>query len=243
MELTVMNKTNKRFLIASIVAALTVGLIYQGAYFMWGEHYITFFKGIFRNPLQVGAFSPCSRFVAKEITKYVAQTPSDKTIRILEVGAGSGVFTTELESLLAKRTGDYHVDVIEIDPHYCDILTKRFASNEHFSIHCVDVSTFGPDTAYDFIISSVPFNTMDNEIIRRILDSYKKLITSGGVISYVEHLWLPELKGYFLRGADKAVYTQRRDLINSFKDTYVFETTRVYANITPLNVYHLRITQ
>lgn len=241
MELTLMNKTHKRLIIVSFVALLSIGLIYKGAYYLWGEHYLTFFKGIIRNPLQVGAFSPCTRFVAKEITKYVAQAPGNAPLRILEVGAGSGVFTTQLESMLANRSGDYTVDVIEIDPYYCQLLQERFNNNPHFVIHCTDVSTFKSDSSYDFIVSSVPFNTMDNEIIKKILDSYVSLIKPNGIVSYVEHIWLPELKGYFLKGEDKNVYTQRRHLINAFRDQYIFETTKVYANITPLNIYHLRI--
>lgn len=243
MELTLMNKSNKRFLVAAFVILCSVGILYKGAQYLWGEHYLTFFKGIVRNPLQVGAFSPCTRFVAKEITKYVGSVPADQPVRILEVGAGSGVFTTQLESMLAGRSGDYIVDVIEIDPHYCQLLQERFKDNPHFVIHCTDVSTFQASSKYDYIVSSVPFNTMDNDVIKRILDSYTKLITPEGVISYVEHLWLPELKGYFMRGADKQIYAERRALINGFKDAHVFETVTVYANITPLYVYHLRIAQ
>ena len=241
MEVSMTKKNSHRILKYALALALTTLVAYQGAYFLWGEHYLTFFKGIARNPLQVGAFSPCTKFVAQEITKYIAQVDQQTPLRILEVGGGSGIFTTQLEKILAGRAGAYHVDVIEIDPDYCSLLTQRFKNNSNFSIHCINMADFTADQPYDFIVSSLPFNTLDHALVKNILDRYQEIIKPSGIISYIEHIWLPEIKEFFMQGALKQEYCAKRTMINTFRDKNLFETATVYANITPLHIYHLKI--
>jgi phosphatidylethanolamine/phosphatidyl-N-methylethanolamine N-methyltransferase len=58
---------------------------------------------------QKGAVAPSSRFLARAITAHVE--PSD---RVLEIGAGNGVFTERL----ARDVSDDRLHVLEIDPEY-----------------------------------------------------------------------------------------------------------------------------
>lgn len=235
------SKMNRIILKIALGILVTGIFLYQGARIMWGEHYLTFFKGILRNPLQVGAFSPCSVFVAKEITKYVAADKKSDTLRVLEVGAGSGVLTTQLEKVLQDRKGSYILDVIEIDQEYCDLLKKRFAHSPNVTIHCIDVTKFNAPAKYDYIITTLPFNVMDTELIARILKQYEHMIANNGILSYVEHIGLPALKEKTLSGKEKELFSEKRTTVNSFKDKYLLETTNVYRNITPLYVHHLKI--
>ena len=234
-------KQKNSYLKWSIFTLLSVALVYKGAQALWGEHYLTFFKGALKNPLQVGAFSPCSTFVADEITKHIAHSDSEKTVRVLEVGAGSGVFTTKIEDVLKKRNKPYQVDVIEIDPEYVDLLQKRFASNEQVAVYNHNIVDWKPGYTYDYIISALPFTNMKIEDIEAILGSYKGMITNGGIISYIEHMWLPDIKGRFLSADKKEAYQKKRSLISSFKEASVFESVPVWVNITPVYVHHLRI--
>lgn len=215
-------------------------LIYQGARVLWGEDYMTFFKGALRNPFRVGAVSPCSVFVAYEIIKYVAQN-NQQALRVLEVGGGSGALTRELEKVLTNKKVDYILDVIEIDPEYSALLQKRFAHNKNITIYCKNVLEFNPGYQYDYIISSLPFTTMDTELITQILKYYEAMIISGGILSYVEHMWFPELQQKMLNGDEKQLFAKKRTVVNTFKDTYLMETVNVYRNITPLYVHHLQI--
>ncbi len=231
-----------RFLTKCIIALLVSSFVlYQGARILWGEHYMTFFKGIVRNPLQVGAFSPCSVFVAQEITKYVASDTKQGSLRVLEVGAGSGVLTTDLEKALQKRGGEYILDVIEIDPEYAALLKKRFENNKNVAIHCIDINDFNVEQRYDYLISTLPFNVMDNSVIKQIFQQYEKMVAPNGVLSYVEHMWLPDIKEKTLSGTEKQAFIEKRTIVNSFKDKYLVETVNVYRNITPLYVHHLKI--
>jgi len=233
-----MNRFIVKFAIAILVSSF---VIYQAAHIMWGEHYMIFFRGIIRNPLQVGAFSPCSVFVAQEITKYVAADTKEGVVRVLEVGAGSGVLTTKLENVLKHTGRDYILDVIEIDPDYCALLKKRFEDNKNVTIHCVNILDFNAADNYDYLVSTLPFNVMDTAVIKNIFEQYEKMIVPNGILSYVEHIWLPDIKEKTLSGAEKQLFVEKRTTVNDFKDKYFLETVNIYRNITPLYVHHLQI--
>ena len=75
----------------SITLGVLLGLAlaggaYNGSRYLWGKNISLFVKGIARDGLTVGALSPCSTFVAKACTKYIAAHEGPKNI--LEVGAG-----------------------------------------------------------------------------------------------------------------------------------------------------------
>lgn len=233
---------NRRFFSIVVITLLLISGIYKGAHYFWGEHYVTFFKGIVRNPSQVGAVTPASVFVAHEITSPIRNYPKDTPLRVLEVGGGSGIFTTAIEAALADHSGDYTVDVVEIDPEYCAVLEERFKSNKHIAIHCENILNFNADEPYHIIVSSLPFNTLDTNLVRHILQKYQQLVVSGGSISFVEHMWFPSLTELLKRGEDKKDFRTRRALIKEFRESYPHDVVSVYANISPMYVYHLTIS-
>lgn len=120
-----MNSKVKKSLIVIILLA---GFLYHGAHWFWGKNFLHFFSGLVQNPFQVGAFTPCSRFVAKEITKQVKRASDTGHLKVLEVGAGSGIFTQKLEKILGRRSAPYTLDVVEIEKNtaisYINVLIK-----------------------------------------------------------------------------------------------------------------------
>ncbi len=222
------------YLLATLAAG---GALYQGAHALWDEHAIDFFKGMLRDPMHVGAISPCSKFVAREITKHVAAlAKKNKTIHVLEVGAGTGEFTRELGRFFENFEGDYKVDAVEIDRVYCDILQKQFADNDRIAIHCADVMQWQTDEKYDVIITSVPFTNLTKEQVEGILNSYERLVKPGGIVSYVTLMLFPRLKPWFMWGKKKRKLVEKLNLVAAFVEKYKVETSKVWLNITPVYV-------
>lgn len=228
----------KKIIYVSIVSIAIIISSYHVVHWVWDGNMLLFLQGMVHNPLQVGAFTPCSRFVAEEITKYVKQASNNNNLRVLEVGAGSGIFTKKLEKVLSKKNVLYHLDVIEIDSHYCEILHKRFDKNKSIQIHCTNIMQWKPTDTYDFIISALPFALLSYDMVTSICLLYQQWIKPEGILSYYEHMWLPELKKHFLSGPRKSEYEQKRDYLKEFKKQYVFEKHNIWANITPVRVYH-----
>ncbi len=253
MKPTIWKKRGEVALGAIVIASgLFGGLLYKGAHEMWGDHAGTFFKGILKNPLRVGCISPCSKFVGKEIVKYVAQEASAfakatadradtiKPLRILEVGGGSGALTDPLRKALEESGASYCLDVLEIDPEYCKVLRLKFVHDENIMIYCVDAATWQPGEKYDFIISSIPFMSLDADIVRNIINNYQTLIKPNGMISYIEHMLFPQIAPYFMNHEKREDYFEKKNLIADFREQFKFETAKVWLNVTPLYVHHLK---
>jgi phospholipid N-methyltransferase len=228
-----------------LVTVLTIALVHQAAHTMWGDDYLSFFKGIIKNPLQVGAITPCSTFVATEITKHIARnehTEQSQPLYVLEAGGGSGIFTTKLEQMLDAQKVPYHLDVIEINPEYAQLLRERFAHNPSIAVHACDIVSWKPAYQYDCIISSLPFTNIPYETVEQILHTYAEIIKPQGMLSYIEYRWLADIKGLLLSAEQKKEYQKKRSLIAAFKEQFSRESVTVWANIPPVHVHHLQIT-
>jgi phospholipid N-methyltransferase len=231
-------------LISCALTVSTVGLAED-------KNIMSFWGGIFRNPEQVGAIAPCSSFVADEISKHIetiAMGEANRPLRILEAGGGCGALTLDIEKRLNHIDKPYILDVIEIDPAYCEILSEKFSHNPQIRIHCVDVSTWSPAYQYDLIISSLPFTSLPTELVINVVDQFKKLVKKGGFISYLEYILLADLKMAYLGikeifqvDGPKREFEAKINVLSGFKKEFGIETKRVLLNIMPAQIHHLKM--
>jgi len=195
----------------------------------------SFASAFVRSPKNVGSFIPSSSYLSKAMTKYIVKKESP--IKILEVGAGTGVITAKIIEKIGN--GDL-LDVIEIDPKLCKVLKKKFKRYKNVRVHGVSILEWKPDCQYDFIVSALPFNSFNAQMVGFVLDKYKDWIKNNGVLSYVE-LRGARKKKYFLRGEKKQDFKKNMDARVHFKETFEFDKDRVFLNVPPARVYHLRI--
>src|SRR5438105_915038 len=80
-----------------------------------------FFKSWLDNPGIAGAVSPSGRFLARMMARYVDPR---KAGPIVELGPGTGAIT---EALLARGIAPGRLFLVEFDPSFCELLTRRFA--------------------------------------------------------------------------------------------------------------------
>jgi len=232
----------------ALVCVASMATLAGGARLFWGKDAAGFFKGWVRNPLQIGAPAPCSVFVAKEITKHVQRCVAERDLtdmtplRVLEVGGGSGIFSGKLEDILQEVELPYTLDIIEIDAGLANTLQKRFVTNEHIKVHCLDAADWNPDYKYDFIVSSVPFTNLDTVTVERILTNYRSIVKPGGFISYVELMWFAPLKEMVLRGESKEKFVDKLNTIKHFREQFSVEKVDVWMNVTPAHIHHLQIS-
>jgi len=207
-----------------------------GADDMWGDDFHYFVKELLKNPRQVGAFTPCSRYAVEGLVKHVQ--PRKKKLRVLEVGSGTGVATSKIiEQLLGS---DFSLDVIEINTDFCKSLHKRFGRHKEVNVHKIDILQWIPETKYDVIISALPFNNFSEQFVNDVLENYKKMIKPGGIISYIELAMPKRIRGW-ISGNANGEYKRKRDLIETFRDEHIYEQILVRKNIPPIYVYHLKM--
>lgn len=226
------------------VFCLTMLGVYGSAKHLLGDEALPFFKGIIKNPKMIGAFAPCSIYVAQEVIKYIDALHGD--VAIVEVGGGTGQFTAELEKKLniMLRTGhitSYIVDVIELNQDFFKVLQDRFKHNPRIQIYCADIIDWKPRYTYDAIISSIPLTNIEKVLVEQILDKYKQMIKQGSMLSYIELMFFPRFLETISFGTQKKALQEKYQLIANFRNTYLIETVKVWRNIPPLYVHHLRI--
>lgn len=229
-----MNNKKSIFIIIFLACLLSIFLSSRVRNFF--AEYGSFVASFFKEPKKVGAIVPSSSFLAESITRYIDEKVD--SIKVLEVGAGTGVFT---EKIIEKMRGDYLLDVIEIEPDLCNLLNKKFATYGNVHIRCMSILDWNPPYRYDFIISGLPFNSFDSYFLDIILDKYKKLIKNNGILSYFEYMWAAGIKKFFLDGHKKLDYLQNLAIKKGFRKSFQFDKDLVLLNIPPAYVYHLQI--
>ncbi len=93
----------------------------------WTRDKRDFYRAFRANPKGVGAVAPSSAALARAITKHIH--PS--TGCVIELGAGTGVFT---RALIAKGVEPCDLALVEMDPSFSQMLRREFPEAEHYPI-------------------------------------------------------------------------------------------------------------
>lgn len=201
----------------------------------------TFIKSAIKDPHVVGAIMPSSAGVGEELTRFMVKSQREnpsKPLRLLEVGAGTGPMT---EVIIAHMRSVDHLDVVEISPDFCAILHKKFDKYPNVSIHCVSILDWKPAYSYDFIISTLPFNSFKYDLMNDIINHMNLLIADKGIISYIAYTGMAQLRGTFLFGQKKAEHRMKMKRIEQWRSQYEIAKKTIFKNIPPTNIYHLCI--
>jgi phosphatidylethanolamine/phosphatidyl-N-methylethanolamine N-methyltransferase len=193
-------------------------------------------KAYQKDAARVGEVAPCSARVAKKITEPIVKNHSPK--RIIEVGAGSGALTNKI---LEKMTDLDHLDLIEIEPLLCDVLREKFGALKNVSIQCMDFLEWKPSAQYDYVVSTLPFNSFSPDLVQRLVDHLIEISKDGAYLGFVEYKWLSSFKLIGLPKKEKATFQKTREIIKNFRNKYGYYATDVYINFPPLIIYHLKI--
>jgi phospholipid N-methyltransferase len=200
---------------------------------------IQFIKHFLRNPIKVGAIAQLNDQVAISLVKYIKQSDSQKPIKILEVGAGYGNIS---EHVLQLVKADDIVDIVEVDEKCCQHLNTQFGKRKNVHIHCCSIQNWKPDYEYDFIISTLPFNSYPASFVENVINRYQDLSNDRTICSYVEYSGIGKIRESFAQGPKKSMIKARQKLLSEFKDKYLIDRNCILNNIPPCNVYHLRLS-
>lgn len=134
-----------------------------------------FFKSWLRNPLEMGAFAPSGRALAKLMAKNVGPAS-----RVLELGAGTGTVTT---ALLAAGVKPENLHVVEYNPALVKILERRFPGSRVLAADALRLEdSFGREPQFDFVISGLPLLLFSPERRVRVLEQAFALIAPSGCL-------------------------------------------------------------
>lgn len=146
------------------------------------EEHLVFFKRWLKNPLQIGAFFPSSKSLARHIGREVRF--SSENI-VVELGGGTGILT---EELLKAGVPEDQLYVIELDPILVKYLKSRFPKVNVLYGNAADLSNLLPKEflgKVSSIVSGMPLLNMPKAIQQKIIDaSFENLAQKGRFIQY-----------------------------------------------------------
>ena len=135
-----------------------------------------FLQKFFCAPTKIGSITPSSKFLTQ---KMLASLPWDTMDSVVELGAGTGVFT---EYIAAHKKSSCRAVIIEqdalmrsqLEARFPDLLYGSQAENLPFILH-----KFGL-MKVDCIISGLPFAIFTKELRQQILDGAENALKENG---------------------------------------------------------------
>lgn len=201
-----------------------------------------FFREFRRQFHTTGAILPSSRFLARALTSQMRQ--SRRPARILEVGPGTGAVTNQIVKALQP---DDVFDAVEINEQFVKILQQRFDHEKLFRPHTDQINLIQGSVeellgnhVYDFIISGLPLNNFACDHIRRIFQTFHRLLKPTGSLSYYEYTFVRQLKVPFVKRQERRRLLKVGRVLKRYIRNYEFQRERILINVPPATVRHLR---
>jgi phospholipid N-methyltransferase len=164
--------------------------------------------------------------------------------RILEVGPGTGAVTAQI--IHDMRTGD-RLDLVERNDQFVAHLRNRIATAEPFrsaadriTLLHAPVEELPNDRQYDLIISGLPLNNFSVESVRGIMNKFRRLLATGGTLSFFEYVAVRRAKTLVSGRAERERLTGISRLFREVLTTNEVRRDLVVANVTPAWVHHVR---
>ncbi|MBB6118512.1 class I SAM-dependent methyltransferase [Nocardiopsis algeriensis] len=204
-----------------------------------------FFGQALRTFHATGSVVPSSAALARAMAEYLRRRPQlDPSLRIMEVGAGTGAITRGIAAEM--RPGDT-LDIVEANPEFAAHLERLLETDPVLSpiaaqsaVHAALVGDMGTDRTYDVIVSGLPFANFTADAVREILDYYFEVLRPGGTLSFYGYLYTKEVKAVIARREDYLRQARTSWVVQEWIDRYGIRSEKVFANIPPAFVHHLR---
>ena len=143
-----------------------------------------FINELVKNENQIGAIAPSSKYLAQ---KMLAKIDFSTDLNIVELGPGTGVFTSKL---LKRMSPNSKLLSLELNPYFASKIRKS-VQDSRFQIRCdsaENINTVLKQTQFlkvDYIISSLPLAVLPIRLKLRIINECKLALgTEGGFIQF-----------------------------------------------------------
>jgi phospholipid N-methyltransferase len=203
---------------------------------------LTFFQTFFYKAKSLGAVLPSSQVVVKEVISVLAQKKEGGK-RILEVGAGSGVITERILTLL-EPTDTF--DIVELEPEFADTLKKmieKSGKKSQVTLHMKGIESFESSKKYTYIFSSLPLTNFDEALVQKIYEKFEALLDKTGKMSYYEYYGMGSIRLAYYKMAGMTKEFQRLKRIREIKSQFLskgrFKEKVIFSNLFPARVCHI----
>jgi len=148
--------------------------------------HLVFLGKFIRHPRTVGSVIPSSRFLARRMVKDVAFRPG---VKVVELGPGTGSFTTLLAGLLPA--GGRYLG-IEREADFVRVLRRRLPEIDCVCDSVVNLVSIAGEKDFlpvDHFISGLPFATLPAAVTLPVLDAVHESLRPGGTFTTFQYLY------------------------------------------------------
>lgn len=152
---------------------------------------IEFLQAFIKNPLKVGAITPSSPELAREMLKGIE--PDEKNI-ILELGVGTGAITKFIEEKVPDEKSYLGV---ELDEKLVNSLNVRFPNLKILKGNACELEKIHKKSGLgkvSYIICCLPFVSMPNDVGEKILSEIETFMAQGCLLrtfQYAHGFYMP----------------------------------------------------
>ncbi|QKV70638.1 methyltransferase domain-containing protein [Streptomyces harbinensis] len=205
----------------------------------------TFLLEAARDLRTTGAVAPSGRALARVLTEPVRAARGPRPLSVLEAGAGTGAVT---RVLLARLPVGGELDIVEANPRFAAGLDRLAAAYRagpggragRVAVHRGLVEEFGAGRRYDVIVSGLPLTNFAPEQVERIMARYLELLRPGGTLSYFAYLGTGAARSLVASRAEARRHAAVEEVMAGYQQRYGVARWRVWANLPPAGVWHLR---
>jgi len=187
------------------------------------RNFVLNFVHFLKNIRHVGAVAPSSPYLSYDMTIPLrkAVKRSERPLRILELGPGTGPITREIVSMLRPED---QLDIVEIDPDFYALMRNKY-NRKNINVYGMNVLDFNPGHTYDFILSSIPYDQLPQEVSTQIWQKQIDFLRPNAILTYFKYY-----KFNFIRGQFERAVNRKHCIHKSF----------VLRNVPPAFVYTLK---
>ncbi|MEO6589487.1 MAG: rRNA adenine N-6-methyltransferase family protein [Pyrinomonadaceae bacterium] len=152
---------------------------------------IEFLQAFIKNPLKVGAITPSSPELARQMLKGIK--PDENNI-ILELGVGTGAITKVIEEVVPDEKSYLGV---ELDGNLVNSLNVRFPRMKILRGNACELDKIHKKSnlgKVSYIISCLPFVSMPNDVGEKILSEIENFMEHGCMLrtfQYAHGFYMP----------------------------------------------------
>lgn len=182
-----------------------------------------------------GAILPSSKYLARAICSTLKGKRDPWNI--LEVGPGTGAITREIAKVMQPEDSLCAIEINQdfADHLQADIDTKKDyeKSRKQIKVHVGRLEDMPGEGIYDCIISGLPMNNFDSEMVTKIFQVFRRLIKPGASLSYYEYLAIRDLKYPFVKKSEKVRLKGISDVVSQEIRNHQVKVKRVWLNVPP----------
>jgi phosphatidylserine decarboxylase len=162
------------------------------------------------------------------------------------VGPGTGAVTARI---IQDMRPDDRLVLVERNEEFVDWLKRRFVDwpemgqvGGRISLLHAAVEELPEDEPFDLIVSGLPLNNFEVDVVQQIFTKLRRLLTAGGTLSFFEYVAIRRVKSLVSPATDR---DRLRGISQVFQEQLRGnEVGRdlVLANVPPAWVHHVRFT-